>query len=132
MHKVDHAYFIWSTWWLHRSATDESSTACVINLQSIFVYNLDLSNFLLKSRLWYFLFLSILLLLVYFVSAAGCHCLDLTQQCVIFASKALFPRIWILIIPFYPKKVSSDWDSTHKYLDRLPILFTRSQIQFLS
>ena len=46
-------------------------------------------------------------------------------------AEALFTRIR-LIIPFYPKKVSSDRNSIHKYLDRLPILFTRSRIQFLS
>ena len=46
MHKVDHTYSIWSAWWLHWLATDVSSIACVINSQSIFVYNLDLSNFL--------------------------------------------------------------------------------------
>ena len=40
--------------------------------------------------------------------------------------------IRIIIIPFYPKKISSDINSIHKYLDRLPILLTRSQIQFLS
>ena len=49
----------------------------VIDSLSIFVYNLDLSNFLLESGLSYFLFLSICLLLVYFVSAAGCHHFDL-------------------------------------------------------
>ena len=49
----------------------------VINLFSIFVYNLVLSNFLLESGLSYFLVLSICLLLVYVLSAAGCHCFDL-------------------------------------------------------
>ena len=53
-----------------------TSIACVINLRSIFVYNLDLSNYLLESALWYFWFLTLSLLLVYFASAAGCHCLD--------------------------------------------------------
>ena len=38
----------------------------------------------------------------------------------------------IIIIPFYPKKVSSDRNNIHTYLDRLPILFTRSQIRFQS
>ena len=33
---------------------DVPSIACVINGQSIFVYNLDLSNFLLESGLSYF------------------------------------------------------------------------------
>ena len=47
-------------------------------------------------------------------------------------TKALFTRIQIIIIPFCQKKVSSDRNSIHKYLDRLPILFTRSQIRFLS
>ena len=77
MHEADHAYSIRSTWWLHWLASDVPSIACVINSQSIFVCNLDLSNFLLESGLWCFLFLSVCLLLVYFVSAAGCHCFDL-------------------------------------------------------
>ena len=38
----------------------------------------------------------------------------------------------IMIIRFYLKEVSSDKNSIHKYLDRLPILFTRSWIRFLS
>ena len=46
--------------------------------------------------------------------------------------KALFTRIRIIIIPFYPKKILSERNSIHKYLYRLPILFTRSQIRFLS
>ena len=46
--------------------------------------------------------------------------------------QALFTRIRIIIVPFYPEKVSSDRNSIHKYLDRLPILFTRSQTRFLS
>ena len=47
-------------------------------------------------------------------------------------TKALFTRIRMIIIPFYPKKVSSDRNSIHTYLDRLPILFTRSRIRLLS
>ena len=48
-----HAYSnIWSTWKLHRLATSVPSIACVINCQSIFVDNLDLSNF--ESGLPYF------------------------------------------------------------------------------
>ena len=54
MHETDHAYSIRSTWLLHRLATDVPSIACVINCQSIFVNNLDLSNFLLESGLQYF------------------------------------------------------------------------------
>ena len=46
MHEADHAYSIQSTWLLHRLATDVPSIACVINSKSIFVYNLNLSNFL--------------------------------------------------------------------------------------
>ena len=48
------------------------------NSQSIFVYILDSSDFLLESGLWYFWFWfsSICLLLVYSVSAAGCDCFD--------------------------------------------------------
>ena len=44
MHEADHAYSSQSTWSLYRLATDVPSIACVINLQSIFVHNLDLSN----------------------------------------------------------------------------------------
>ena len=44
-HKVYHAYSIWSTWFLHHLAAKVPFTACVINLLSLFVYNLDLSNF---------------------------------------------------------------------------------------
>ena len=54
MQEVDHAYAIRSTWWLHRLATDVLSIACVTNWQSIFVNNLDLSNFLPDSGLSYF------------------------------------------------------------------------------
>ena len=54
--------------------------------------------------------------------------IDLYQMVI----QALFTRIWIIIIPFYPKNVPQIGNSIHKYLDRLPILFTRSQIQFLS
>ena len=53
-HEVDHAYSIWSTRWSHRLATDVPSIACVINWQSIFVKNLNLSNFLIESGLQYF------------------------------------------------------------------------------
>ena len=52
--------------------------ACVINSPSTFTYYLDLSNFISESGLSYFRVLTICLLLVYFVSAAGCHCFDLT------------------------------------------------------
>ena len=41
-----------------------------------FTYYLDLSNFILESGLLYFRVLTICLQLVYFVSAAGCHCFD--------------------------------------------------------
>ena len=51
--------------------------ARVINSPSTFTYYLDLSNFISESGLSYFLILTICLLLVYFVSAAGCHCFDL-------------------------------------------------------
>ena len=75
MHQADHTYSIRSTWRLHGSGTDVPSIACVVNSQSIFIYNLDLSNILLESGRWYFLFLSTCLLLVYFVSASGCRAL---------------------------------------------------------
>ena len=64
------------------TATDVPTIDCIINSQSIFVYNLDLSNFLLESGLSYFLFLSVCLLLVYFVSAAGCQCFDFSTVCI--------------------------------------------------
>ena len=56
-------------------ATDVPSIACVINRQSIFVNNLDGRTFFynLDCRI---LFLSVCLLLVYFVSAVGCYCFD--------------------------------------------------------
>ena len=54
MHEAVHIYAIRSTWRLHRLATDVLSIASVINRQSIFVNNSDLSNFLLESGLPYF------------------------------------------------------------------------------
>ena len=69
MHEADHAYSIWSTWRLHRLATDVPLIAFVINLTCTFTQYLDLS---------YFRILTIRLLLVHFVSAAGCHCFDLS------------------------------------------------------
>ena len=53
MHETDHAYAIQNTWWLHRLATNVPYIACVIKFP-----------------------LSICLLLVCFVSAAGCHYFD--------------------------------------------------------
>ena len=49
MHEAEHAYPFRSTLWLHRSVTDVSFS--VINSLSIFVYKLDLSNFLSESGL---------------------------------------------------------------------------------
>ena len=54
--------------------------AFVINSPSTFTYYLDLSNFISQSGLPYFRVLTICLLLVYFVSAAGCHCFDLVSK----------------------------------------------------
>ena len=51
--------------------------ACAVNSPSTFAYCLELSNFLLKSGLLYLRVSSICLQLVYFVSAAECHCFDL-------------------------------------------------------
>ena len=59
-------------------ATDVPFIGCDINSPSTFTYYLNLSNFILESGLSYFRILTICLLLVYFVSAAGCHCFDLT------------------------------------------------------
>ena len=79
MHKADRSYSIWSTWCLHRLATDVPFIACVIDSPSTFTYYLDISNFILESGLSYFKVLTICLLLVYFVGAAGCHCFDLYE-----------------------------------------------------
>ena len=76
MHEADHAYSIRSTWWLHRLAIDVPVIACVISSPCTFTYYLDLSIFVLESGLSYFKVLTICLLLVYFVSAAGCHRFD--------------------------------------------------------
>ena len=57
----------------------------------------------------------------------NCRCSSYLEQCF---RPCLHYRI--MIIQFYLKKVSSDRNSIHKYLDRLPILFTRSRIRFLS
>ena len=73
MHEADHSYSIQRTWWLHRLATDVPFIACVINSPCTFTYYLDLSNFIL----WSGQSCSICLLLVYFVSAVGCHCFDI-------------------------------------------------------
>ena len=37
LHETDHAYSIWSTWWLHRLTTDVQFIAYVINLPCIFL-----------------------------------------------------------------------------------------------
>ena len=65
---------------MHRLATDVPFIACVINLPCTFTYYLDLSNFILEYGLSCFRVLTICLLLVYFVSAAVCHCFD-SQSC---------------------------------------------------
>ena len=77
MHEADHAYSIWSTWWLHRLASDLPFIAYVINLPYTFTHYLELPNFqvFLWSGLLYFRILTICLLLVYSVSAAGYHSL---------------------------------------------------------
>ena len=56
------------------------SIACVINLPGAFACYLDLLNFSLYSGLSCFKVLTICLLLVYFLSAAGCHCFDLIRK----------------------------------------------------
>ena len=79
MHEADHAYSIWSTWRLHRLATNVPFIACVINLPCTFNHYLDMSSLQFCFMIWIvdFRILTICLLLVYFVSAAGCHCFDL-------------------------------------------------------
>ena len=54
----------------------------LFNSPSAFTYYLDLSNFILESGLSYFRVLTICLLLVYFVNAAGCHCFDSYQTSI--------------------------------------------------
>ena len=76
MPEANHAYFIQGTWLLHRLATDVPLIACVISSHCTFIYYLDMLVFILESGLSYFRVLTICLLLVYFVSAAGCHCFD--------------------------------------------------------
>ena len=46
MHEADHAYFIQSTWWLHRLATDVPFIAFVITLPCIFYPLLGVVEFL--------------------------------------------------------------------------------------
>ena len=80
MHEAGHAYSIWSTWYLHRLATDVPYIACVINSPCTFACCLDLSGFILWSGLLCLKVLIICLLLVYFVSAAGCRFFDFSIQ----------------------------------------------------
>ena len=47
MHEADHAYSIWSTWWLHRLVSDVPFMVCVVNSLCAFTYYLDLSTFIL-------------------------------------------------------------------------------------
>ena len=107
MHEADHAHSIQSTWWLHRLATDVPLIACVINSPNTFTYYLKLSNFILEFGLSYFRVLTICLLLVYFVSAAGCHYFDLSGWVggswlaslvdqMNFESEVLLARFWLL------------------------------------
>ena len=53
-------------------------TNCAPLLADLFFYSyyLDLSTFIVESGVSYIRVLTICLLLVYFVSAAGCHCFD--------------------------------------------------------
>ena len=62
---------------------------CVIDSPSTIAYYLDLSNFISESGLSYDIVLTICLLLVYFVSGAGCHCFDLYLK-LCFSEKFLF------------------------------------------
>ena len=73
MHEADHAYPNRSTWLLHRLATDVPFIGCVIHSLSIFVYILNLSNFLSEVGFLHFIILSICFLLVCFVGAAGSY-----------------------------------------------------------
>ena len=76
MHEADHAYFIRSTWWLHWSATNVPVTAELLIRHVLLPITCDLSMLILESGLSYFRVLTICFLLVYFVSAVGCHCFD--------------------------------------------------------
>ena len=76
MHEVDHTY---STTHLVIALISYQCTidSLCFNSPCTFIYCLDLSNFILEVRLSCFRVLINCLLLVYFVSAAGCHCCDL-------------------------------------------------------
>ena len=82
MHEAIHTY---ST----LLAADVPFIARVINSPSTSACYLDLSNFHLEPELLYFKVLSICLLLVCFVSAAGFHCFDFDRRShpIIFGSK---------------------------------------------
>ena len=80
IHKADNAYSVQSTWWLHLSATDVPFTSCAISLPCIFTHYLDLSISILESGLSYSRVFIIFLLLVCFVSAAGCYCFDFLMR----------------------------------------------------
>ena len=56
MHEADHAYSIWSTWLLHRLATDVPFIACVINLLCTFNRYLDMSSLQLCFMIWIVVF----------------------------------------------------------------------------
>ena len=56
MHEADHAYSIWSTWWLHQLATDVPLIACVINLPCTFNHYLDMSSLQFCFMIWIVVF----------------------------------------------------------------------------
>ena len=56
MHEEDHAYSIWSTWWLHRLATKVPFIAYVINLPCTFTHYLELSNVQFYFTIWIVVF----------------------------------------------------------------------------
>ena len=56
MHEAGHAYSVWSTWRLHRLATDVPFIAYVINLPCAFTHYLELSNFHFYFMIWIVVF----------------------------------------------------------------------------
>ena len=100
MHEADHAYSIQSTWWLHRLATDVPLIHSLLSICPVLLpitSNCRIFSFILWSGLSYVRALTICLLLVYFVSAAGCHCIDSPDRSGIsflsgFANLNLVPR----------------------------------------
>ena len=86
---------------------------CVINLPCIFTHYLELSNFsfIFWSGMSYVRALTICLLLVYFVSAAGCHCFDLEHILELLQINGN----WVAILRFCFEVLTLEHSKTDKY-----------------